>query len=72
MTEMEKLELLEELMELDEGVLTKDTILDDLEEWDSLTKLSLMAAVKKNFSKNLTVSELKQFKSVGDILSFLE
>lgn len=31
-----KLELLEEMMELDAGTLTPETTLEDLEEWDSL------------------------------------
>lgn len=70
MTDMEKITLLEELMELEEGDLTKDSVLEEIEEWDSLTKLSLMAAVKKQFGKSLTVSELREFKTVGDICAY--
>ena len=34
----EKIALLEEIMDLDEGTLEADSLLDDFEEWDSLSK----------------------------------
>ena len=43
----EKIALLEDIMDLDEGTLTLETVLAELEEWDSMTKLSLVASVKK-------------------------
>ena len=42
MTNKEKLAALEDLMELDEGTLTEDTILEDIDEYDSMTKLALI------------------------------
>lgn len=71
MTQQEKLELLEEIMELDEGTLAMDSVLDDFEEWDSLSKLSLMAEAKKQFDKNLTVEEIKTFTTVSDVCDYL-
>jgi acyl carrier protein len=67
-----KLELLEEIMELDEGELSPDMKLEDLEEWDSLTKLALMAAIRKLMSKTISVDELKAFKTVQDVCDYLE
>ena len=49
----EKITMLEELMDLDEGTLTASSVLEEFEEWDSLSKLSLMAAAKKEFGKKL-------------------
>lgn len=71
MTTEEKIELLEELMELDEGDLTEDTLLEDVEEWDSLTKLSLMGEVKRKFGKKLAATEVANFKTVKDICDYL-
>lgn len=68
----EKIEFLEEIMEIEEGELTEDLRLDDLEEWDSITKLSLMAAIKKKNNKVITVDELKSFQTVKDICDYLE
>lgn len=71
MTTEEKIELIEELMDLDEGTLTEDSILGDFEEWDSLSKLSLMAEVKKQFGKKLTADEIKAFVTVRDIVDYM-
>ena len=67
-----KLELLEEIMELEEGELSLDMKLEDLEEWDSLTKLALMAAIRKLMGKTISVDELKAFKTVQDVCDYLE
>lgn len=66
------IEMLEEILELDEGELTIDTDLSDVEEWDSISKLALMAEIKKNWKKNLTVEEIKKFQQVKDICEFLK
>lgn len=72
MTTEEKITLLEDLMELDEGELDINARLEDIEEWDSLSKLSLMATIKKLYNKAITVEELKQFETVKDICEYLE
>ncbi len=61
---------LEEILETEEE-LTEQTVLDEIEEWDSLSKLSLMASAKKEFSKNLTAAMVREFKTVGDICDAL-
>ena len=66
------IEMLEEIMELDEGTLTMDSSLNEIEEWDSIAKLALMAEAKKSWKKALTVDELKKFQSVKDIYQYLE
>ena len=67
MSTEEKIALLEEIMDLDEGTLSLEDQLDEYEEWDSLTKLSLIAETKKNFNKVLDVDEIKEFRTVQDV-----
>lgn len=62
---------LEEIMELDDGVLSKDTVLSDLEEWDSLTALSLIIEGRKRYGKEIKTSNIVAFKTVEDICEFL-
>lgn len=62
---------LTELMEVEED-LTEDTVLGDLDEWDSLSALSLIDLSKKEFDKKLTAEDIKGFKTVKDICDFLE
>lgn len=72
MTREEKISMIEETMDLDEGTLEAGTVLTDFEEWDSLSKLSLMAEVKKRFGKKLTTEEIRTFKTVQDICDYLQ
>lgn len=62
---------LEEILEMEEGELEETTVLEDVEEWDSLAKLSLIAFVKKEFSISLTANQIKEFKTVADICNML-
>jgi acyl carrier protein len=72
MTLQEKLEVLEDVLELDEGTLNVEDSLEDIEEWDSMSKLYLVTYVKKEMKKRLTVDEIKNFKTVQDICDYLE
>lgn len=71
MTNSEKIALLEETWELDEGTLTEDTVLADLEEYDSMGKLSLIVLCDDEFGKKLSGDTIKTFKTVQDILDFM-
>lgn len=72
MTVQEKLEVLEDILELDEGTLKVEDSLEDIDEWDSMSKLYLVTYVKKEMKKRLTVDEIKNFKTVQDICDYLE
>lgn len=71
MTEREKLALLEELFELEEGDLTVDTALDDVDEYDSMTKLSLIVMMDDEFGVKLDSATVKGFKIIGDIVALM-
>lgn len=71
MTNEEKMRLIEETLELDANTLTEDTVLADVEEFDSMAKLSLIVLCDDEFGKKLTGEELRGFKTVKDILDFL-
>ena len=67
----EKLELLEEIMDVDEGSLSEDMDLDDIEEWDSLSALALTVEVLKRFGIKLSTDKIKEFKTVQDICDIM-
>ena len=71
MTKQEKLEMLEEVMDLDEGTLGGSEILEDIEEWDSLSVLTLITEMKKRFDISLSDKQIREFKTVEDILKFI-
>ena len=71
MTEREKLALLEDMMELDEGDLTADKALEDVEEYDSMAKLSLIVLMEDEFGVKLTGDMIKGFETVSDIIALM-
>ena len=72
MTEREKLALLEDMLELEEGDLTVDKVLDDIDEYDSMAKLSLIVLMEDEFGVKLTSDMIKGFETVGDIGAMME
>lgn len=68
----EKMDLIEEALDTEEGVLTAETILDDLDEWDSISALSLIVMLDEHFNKTITGAEIKALNTVGDILAYME
>ena len=71
MTNAEKIAKLEEAWDLDEGTLTEDTVLEDVDEFDSMGKLSLIVLCDDEFSKKLDGATIRGFKTVKDILDFM-
>lgn len=72
MTLREKIELLEETMDVEEGTLAEDTVLTDLDEWDSMTKLSIIVMMDDEFNKTIKADDIKKFITVKDILDCME
>lgn len=72
MATQEKLAMLEEIMELESGYLNAGTKLEDLEEWNSMAALALIALMDEEFNKILTGKQIKKFKTVQDILDVME
>jgi acyl carrier protein len=71
MTQEEKIALLEDMLELDNGSLNPETVLAEIEEYDSMAKLSLIVLMDDEFSKKLTGEQIREFKTIQDILDFM-
>lgn len=68
----EKLSLLEEMLEIEEGTLTLEHALNDLAEWDSVAAISFMALVAENFGKRMSGDTLRGLKTVADAVKVME
>lgn len=64
--------MLEEMLELDGGVLEPATELTSIDEYDSMAKLSLIVLMDDEFGKKLTGEKIRLFKTVQDILDFMD
>ena len=71
MTQNEKIAMLEEVFEVEEGTLTPDTVLDEVEEYTSLVKLGVAVAFADHFDIKLTGEQFRDFKTVNDILALM-
>jgi acyl carrier protein len=71
MTNAEKIKLLEETLELDEGILKEESLLTEIKEYDSMAKLSIIVLCDDEFNKKLPGEILREFKTVKDILDFM-
>lgn len=72
MTNQEKIAMLEDAWEMDEGTLTEDTMLSDVDEYDSMAKLSLIVLMEDEFGVKLDSDTVKGFTTINDILKKME
>lgn len=72
MTNEEKIAILEDLMEVNEGTLTPETLLRDIEEWDSVSFLSFTAMMDDEFGKIVKGTVIKEQKTVADLMALME
>ncbi|MBR1617025.1 acyl carrier protein [bacterium] len=59
---------LEDILQREEPCNIDDN-LEDYEEWDSLSKMSIMAYYDKNFGVKLSLANLKEVKTVSDLVA---
>lgn len=71
MTNEEKIALLEDMLELDNGSLKPEMELKEIAEYDSMAKLSLIVMMDEECGKKLTGEDIQSFNTVQDILNFM-
>lgn len=71
MTQEDKITLLADMLEIEPSALTPETSLDSIEEYDSMAKLSLIVLVDDECGKKLTGEQIREFRTVKDILDFM-
>ena len=68
----EKMALIEEVLDVEEGSLSPETLLSDIDEWDSIAALSLIVMLDENFEKTVSGAQIKAMESINDILTYME
>ncbi len=68
----EKLALIEEVLDVEEGSLSPETELADVDEWDSIAALSLIVMLDEKFKKTVSGAQIKALETVNDILTYME
>lgn len=52
--------------------ITKDTYYQELDEWSSLTALSIIAMVKTEYSRSITGKEIRSCETVEDLFNLVQ
>ena len=61
-----------EVFEDEEIVLADEQTAEDIENWDSLSHMMLIAAIEKDFAFKFKLKQLSSLGSVGGIISAIE
>lgn len=72
MTVQERIVLLEEIMDVEQGTLHLEDTLADFEEWDSLTALAYITTLDERFKKSIKGEEIRAFVTVADAIAPME
>ena len=65
-------EIFREELELDDLVLTDETTADEVEEWDSLSHIQLVAAMEEAFGIEFKSREILSWENIGDLIDSIE
>lgn len=60
--------LCEEILELEEGTLKMETRLDNIEEWDSLTRMDLVSYCDEKFNTTLPIEIFQDSEIFQDVV----
>lgn len=71
MTDEKKMELLEEVFEADAGTLEPEMELLELENWDSMTALSLIVMIDEECGKRISGNDIKNMHVIRDIMNVM-
>ncbi len=72
MKKQDIINLIEDTFEVDLNTLSENSLLQEIAEYDSMAKLSVIILADDEFDKKLAGETLRDFKTVGDIVEFLE
>lgn len=62
----------DDIVMVDLEVINTSTVLDELEDWDSMAVVALNAILDEHYSFTLNEDELKELTTFGDIIKFIE
>lgn len=72
MQESEFISKFKEALEIEDGNITITTVFRDLDEWDSLAELSLIAMLDEDYQYELESQDLERLKTIGDLIRQVE
>ncbi|MCM1232278.1 MAG: acyl carrier protein [Ruminococcus flavefaciens] len=72
MSDQEKVEAIADILELEVEELSTDTVLEEIEAWDSVAVLSVISVMDEKFGKLPHASEILKCKTVFDLMRIMQ
>jgi acyl carrier protein len=61
----------EQLLDQDASILTNDTVFRDLDDWDSLTAMAVIAMVNDEYGVKIGDQDFRKLNTIGDIYNHI-
>ncbi len=71
MTEKEFLDMMDEILDSEESV-KMEMVLDDIEEWDSLSAMMFQSEIFKRTKKPVAPADVRKAKTIGDLYTLVK
>jgi len=65
-------DIMRDVFDVDDLVISESTTADDIEEWDSLSHIRLIVAIERKFGFKFKNSEIETLKNVGDLIGLIQ
>jgi acyl carrier protein len=65
-------DIMRDVFDVDDLVISESTTADDVEEWDSLSHIRLIVAIEREFGFKFKNSEIESLKNVGDLVGMIQ
>jgi acyl carrier protein len=65
-------QIIREILELPDLLITTETSAEDVDEWDSMTHIQLVMAIEKKYKVRFALGELQALKNVGDMIQLIQ
>jgi acyl carrier protein len=69
---IEVTEIIREVLELPDLQVNTETSAEDVDEWDSMTHIQLIAAIESQYKVRFALGELQTLKNVGDMVELIK
>lgn len=61
-------DILRDIFDDEDIIVTNDTVADDIEDWDSLEHINVITSMEKHFNIKFAMNEVTGFKNVGNMV----
>ncbi len=65
-------DIMRDVFDVDDLVISESTTAEDVEEWDSLSHIRLIVALEREFGFKFKNSEIESLKNVGDLMTLIQ